>query len=115
MSTLNSWVPARSASRTPCRPWNDMPVSWMRSTAPIVVFAGLSRDHRRASPPPLPGGLGGPRMLWGTNTLTGVIDARAAVRAASEGDLEAINEIYNHYVLESHYTFDDEPLSIDAR
>ena len=37
------------------------------------------------------------------------------VRDAAEGDLEAINEIYNHYVVASHYTFDDEPLSMDAR
>ena len=37
------------------------------------------------------------------------------IRAATDDDLEAINEIYNHYVLESHYTFDDVPLSMDAR
>ena len=37
------------------------------------------------------------------------------IRAGTEEDLEAINDIYNHYVLESHVTFDDEPLSMDAR
>jgi phosphinothricin acetyltransferase len=44
-----------------------------------------------------------------------VIHARVHVRPASEGDLEAINDIYNHYVLESHYTFDDEPLTMETR
>ena len=37
------------------------------------------------------------------------------VREGADADLEAINEIYNHYVLESHYTFDDDPLSMDTR
>ena len=37
------------------------------------------------------------------------------VRAATADDLEAINEIYNHYVAVSHVTFDDEPMSMDAR
>ncbi len=37
------------------------------------------------------------------------------VRPATGEDLEAINEIYNHYVTETHVTFDDEPLTMDAR
>ena len=37
------------------------------------------------------------------------------VRAATEDDLEAINEIYNHYVAETHITFDDEPMSLEGR
>ena len=37
------------------------------------------------------------------------------VRAATEGDLEALNAIYNEYVVTAHYTFDVEPMSIDAR
>ena len=37
------------------------------------------------------------------------------VRPATEDDLEAINGIYNHYVVETHVTFDDEPLSLEAR
>ena len=44
-----------------------------------------------------------------------MIHATVQVRPAAEEDLEAINEIYNHYVLESHCTFDDEPLGMDAR
>jgi len=36
----------------------------------------------------------------GVNALT------AAVRAATEQDLEAINDLYNHYVRTSHATFD---------
>lgn len=43
------------------------------------------------------------------NRLVGVI------RPATEDDLHAINDLYNHYVLESHYTFDDQPLTMDAR
>jgi phosphinothricin acetyltransferase len=37
------------------------------------------------------------------------------IRPASEDDLEAINNIYNHYVAETHVTFDDEPMSMEAR
>jgi phosphinothricin acetyltransferase len=37
------------------------------------------------------------------------------IRRADEADLEGINEIYNHYVLTSHATFDVEPMSLDAR
>ena len=37
------------------------------------------------------------------------------VRPATDQDLEAINDIYNHYVIETHITFDDEPMSIAAR
>ncbi len=44
-----------------------------------------------------------------------VINVKVEVRPASEGDLGAINHIYNHYVVESHVTFDDEPMSMDAR
>ena len=39
----------------------------------------------------------------------------ANVRPATENDLQAINDIYNHYVGETHVTFDDEPMSIEAR
>ncbi len=53
--------------------------------------------------------------LWGTNTLGFVIHARVHVRPATEDDLDEINDIYNHYVLESHFTFDDEPLTMDTR
>ncbi len=44
-----------------------------------------------------------------------MINAKVAVRAANEGDLEALNEIYNRYVTEAHYTFDIEPMTIEAR
>ena len=37
------------------------------------------------------------------------------IRPATEGDLEAINEIYNHYVVETHITFDDEPMTMNWR
>jgi phosphinothricin acetyltransferase len=37
------------------------------------------------------------------------------IRPATEGDLEAINDVYNHYVRETHITFDDEPMSMEAR
>lgn len=43
------------------------------------------------------------------NRLTSVI------RPATENDLEAINDIYNHYVAETHITFDDEQISLEAR
>jgi phosphinothricin acetyltransferase len=37
------------------------------------------------------------------------------VRAATEADLEGLNEVYNEYVRMAHYTFDVEPMTIEAR
>ncbi|HET7467012.1 MAG TPA: GNAT family N-acetyltransferase [Candidatus Dormibacteraeota bacterium] len=37
------------------------------------------------------------------------------VRPAASDDLEALNDIYNEYVLQSHATFDVEPTTIDWR
>jgi len=37
------------------------------------------------------------------------------VRAAAAEDLTAINDIYNHYVKAAHFTFDVEPITIEAR
>ena len=37
------------------------------------------------------------------------------IRPATEDDLEAINDIYNHYVAETHVTFDDEPMDMETR
>ncbi len=45
------------------------------------------------------------------NRLSNVSDGRPA----TQDDLEAINDIYNHYVLETHITFDDEPMTMDTR
>jgi len=44
-----------------------------------------------------------------------VIHATVHVRPAAEKDLEAINDIYNHYVAETHITFDDQPLTMEFR
>jgi phosphinothricin acetyltransferase len=44
-----------------------------------------------------------------------VTESRPSVRPATREDLAAINEIYNQYVLESHYTFDLEPMTMDVR
>ena len=44
-----------------------------------------------------------------------MIHARVHVRPAGEEDLEAINDIYNHYVAESHFTFDVEPVDMGFR
>jgi L-amino acid N-acyltransferase YncA len=38
-----------------------------------------------------------------------------SIRPAVEGDLVTISEIYDHYVLTSHATFDIEPVGIDHR
>jgi phosphinothricin acetyltransferase len=37
------------------------------------------------------------------------------IRPASESDLAAINDIYNHYVLHSTCTYQEEPESLEAR
>ena len=44
-----------------------------------------------------------------------MIHAGEHVRPATVDDLEAINLIYNHYVLQTHITFDDEPMPMEAR
>ena len=44
-----------------------------------------------------------------------MIHARLQVRPATRDDLEAVNDIYNHYVAESHITFDVEPVSMEQR
>jgi phosphinothricin acetyltransferase len=44
-----------------------------------------------------------------------VIHASIHVRPATADDLQAINEIYNHYVAETHITFDVEPTSMEGR
>ena len=49
------------------------------------------------------------------NTLANVIHAGVQVRPAKEADLSAINAIYNHYVQESHVTFDLEPTTMESR
>src|SRR5215472_12517349 len=45
------------------------------------------------------------------NTLSTV----SGVRPATADDLGAINEIYNHYAVETHVTFDDEPMAMETR
>lgn len=44
-----------------------------------------------------------------------MIPAGVDVRPATEDDLGAINDIYNHYVVETHITFDDDPMTVEAR
>ncbi len=44
-----------------------------------------------------------------------MIHASLRVRPATGGDLAAINAIYNHYVRETHITFDDEPMTPEPR
>ena len=44
-----------------------------------------------------------------------MIQSRPAVRPAAEEDLKKLNDIYNHYVLETHFTFDIEPMTMEWR
>lgn len=44
-----------------------------------------------------------------------MINTRVEIRPATVDDLSALNDIYNQYVLETHYTFDVEPMSAEAR
>lgn len=37
------------------------------------------------------------------------------IRAATDGDLEQVNDVYNHYVRESHATFDVDPVTMATR
>ena len=40
---------------------------------------------------------------------------KITVRQAAEEDLAQLNEIYNRYVIETHFTFDIEPMTLEAR
>src|SRR5713226_6281752 len=44
-----------------------------------------------------------------------VVSTRVDIRPATADDVVAVNDIYNEYVVETHYTFDIEPMSLDAR
>jgi phosphinothricin acetyltransferase len=44
-----------------------------------------------------------------------VASTKVEVRAATADDLSAVNDIYNQYILEAHYTFDLEPWTMDVR
>ena len=44
-----------------------------------------------------------------------VINTKVEVRPATVDDLSAVNDIYNQYVAETHYTFDVEAMTPDAR
>jgi len=44
-----------------------------------------------------------------------VIQSDVEVRAAVGDDLEPINDLYNHYVRETHVTFDLEPVTMETR
>jgi phosphinothricin acetyltransferase len=44
-----------------------------------------------------------------------VLSTRVDVRPATADDLVAVNDIYNPYVVETHYTFDVEPMTLEAR
>jgi phosphinothricin acetyltransferase len=42
-------------------------------------------------------------------------NGKVTVRPAGEQDLGQLNDIYNRYVVETHFTFDIEPMTIEAR
>jgi phosphinothricin acetyltransferase len=44
-----------------------------------------------------------------------VINTGLEVRPATSDDLAAVNDVYNQYVAETHYTFDIDAMTMDAR
>lgn len=42
-------------------------------------------------------------------------NAKVTVRPAEVKDLRQLNDLYNRYVLETHFTFDIEPMTLEAR
>src|SRR6266851_3701182 len=44
-----------------------------------------------------------------------VSNAKVTVRPAAEEDLGKLNDIYNRYVLETHFTFDFDPMTMEER
>jgi phosphinothricin acetyltransferase len=43
------------------------------------------------------------------------METRPLIRAVTPDDLDAVNDIYNHYVRTSHATFDLEPMTLEHR
>lgn len=52
---------------------------------------------------------------YGADELISVTPEAINLRAATEADLVAINEIYNHYVRHSTCTYQEEPESLEGR
>lgn len=44
-----------------------------------------------------------------------VSNAKVTVRPAAEEDLGKVNDIYNRYVVETHFTFDFDPMTMEER
>jgi phosphinothricin acetyltransferase len=44
-----------------------------------------------------------------------VSSGKVTIRPAAEADLAQLNDIYNKYVVETHFTFDVEPMTLEAR
>jgi phosphinothricin acetyltransferase len=44
-----------------------------------------------------------------------VVNTKVEIRPANADDLSAMNDIYNLYVADTHYTFDVEPMTADVR
>src|SRR5258708_12231718 len=44
-----------------------------------------------------------------------VSNAKVTVRPAAEEDLGKLNDIYNRYVQETHFTFDFDPMTMEER
>src|SRR5260370_3430986 len=44
-----------------------------------------------------------------------VSNAKVTVRPAAEEDLGKLNDIYNRYVVETHFTFDFDPMTMEQR
>ncbi len=49
------------------------------------------------------------------NSQIQMSNGKIAVRPATEQDLGQLNDLYNRYVLETHFTFDVEPMTLEAR
>ena len=44
-----------------------------------------------------------------------MVNTKVEIRPANADDLSAMNDIYNQYVADTHYTFDVEPMTADVR
>src|SRR5258708_14329203 len=43
------------------------------------------------------------------------MNTKVEIGPATTGDLSAVNDVSNQYVADTHYTFDVEPMNMDAR
>src|SRR5689334_11172587 len=99
-------------------------VSSMSSVAPARVRStstsmstvnGCGRERSAALTPCRPSNAMPSSRIRSTSVNLDFGAMEVLVRAATMDDLQAVNDIYNEYVLTTHFTFDVDPMTLAAR